>query len=524
MPRITVENIGVFSVQTGVNLRAALRAEGVFLDGTCADEGRCGRCIVRVLEGDHGEATPSERGLLGPDSVRRGERLACRVNPASDLRIRIDAERILEVDRSGRWKETWQSPLWSPESVEPTFEGYGVAVDLGTTSVAAALYDMAMARPLDVVAGLNPQTPWGEEILSRMAAARDPEVAGKMRAAVWRAVSDQIRSLCMRNGVGRGRLRRMVVVGNPAMHHLALGLPTESLLTPPFEPVTLDERVLSAVDLEDLDGPEGSAQVVFPPLVGGFVGSDVLTAVRCALEKGGAQGCLIDVGTNTEVVVWKGDRIAAASAPAGPAFEGGHIRSGMRAEEGAIYRVSISRDGVRYETIGDASPRGICGTGIVDLLAGMLREGLIDATGLMRPGTHPCLDETGLRIDGKAGVLFEPGDVETVQKAKAAVRAALDLLAARVGLVEADLERIYLAGAFGSRLDALSAIAIGLLPPISKDRCVPAGNTALVGASTVLLSEKAQAESARLARQIDHVAISGDPGFEESFLENLFFT
>lgn len=522
MVRITVENIDVFSVREGINLRAALRSEGVFLDGTCADEGRCGRCVVRVLAGEHGEPGPAERGLLG-EAAERGVRLACRIHVRSDMTVLIDPERLIELDRSGRWKATWGSPLWRPESISPTYTGYGLAVDLGTTSIATALYDLAAARPMDIKSSLNPQAPWGEEIMSRLSAAQEPSVAVELQRIVWKVISDQVRGLCLRNGISQGSIVRVAVVGNTAMHHLALGLPTGNLMAPPYEPAGLEERILSPEDLPLAVRIDPAAEVVFPPPVGGFVGSDALAAVQCARATGSRRGALIDVGTNTELLVWDEDRIMAASAPAGPAFEGGHISHGMRAEEGAVYSLKITVDDVEFRTIGGASPRGLCGTGIVDLVAEMLRWGIIDGTGLMKKGSHPCLDDGGLLVDRDSGIRFEPRDVETVQKAKAAVRAALDLLAARVDLGPADLARIYLAGAFGGRLNVKSAVSIGLVTDLPEDRFVHGGNAAMVGASVILLSKEVQADAAGLAGRIEHLTIAGDPDFEERYLENLFF-
>jgi uncharacterized 2Fe-2S/4Fe-4S cluster protein (DUF4445 family) len=523
MVRVTVENIGVFTVREDLNLRAGLRSEGVYLDGTCADEGRCGRCVVRILDGEHGEPGPTEAGLLGEEAVVRGDRLACRITPTSDLSIVIDPERIMELDRTGRWKETWQSPLWRPEMFPATYQGYGLAVDLGTTSIASALYDLAAARPVDIKSNLNPQGLWGEEILSRLSAAQESDAASQLKTVVWRTISDQIRALCLRNGITPGRITRVVVVGNTAMHHLALGLPTASLIVPPFEPSDRRERVMMSHDLPLGEDVAQQCEVTFPPLVGGFVGSDALAAALVCRFGGTRAGALVDVGTNTEIVVWNGDRIVAASAPAGPAFEGGHIRDGMRAEEGAICGVKVSGTGVEFRTIGDVDPQGICGTGIVDVVAGLLEAALIDGTGLLRQGSHPSVDEIGLVLDGASGIRFAAKDIETVQKAKAAIRAALDLLLARVGLEEKKLARVFLAGAFGGRLNVGSAISIGLIPDIPEERYVLAGNAALVGASAVLLSEKAQESSVALTSQIEHLTVAEDPGFEEAYLENLFF-
>ena len=231
---IRIKNVGVFNVSKGLNLRDALRREGFYLDGTCADRGVCGRCVVRVLEGRVGRPLESEAGILGKERVEGGKRLACRLTVEGDMSLEVDPERILEWDKGGRWKEVWDSPLWDPGAFPPTGSGYGVALDLGTSSIAGALYDLDRAGPLDVKSAANPQAAWGEEIISRLGAARDDEATAiRLRDSVWEAVGELVRSLCLRSGVSRGQITSLTGVANSAVHHLALGLPVTSLVVPP---------------------------------------------------------------------------------------------------------------------------------------------------------------------------------------------------------------------------------------------------------------------------------------------------
>ncbi|GBE14626.1 Na(+)-translocating NADH-quinone reductase subunit F [bacterium BMS3Abin14] len=522
--RIHIEGIGSMDVPTDLNLREALRREGIFLDGTCADEGTCGRCVVRILEGDAGSPSASERGILGDEALGRGDRLACRIRPTGPLKLTIDPERILEVDRTGRWKGTWGSPLWDPARFPLSFTGWGIAVDLGTTSVASALFCLDTGRPMDILASSNPQIPWGDEILSRLqAASGDPEQALKLREVLLAAVAGQIQSLCSRNGLFTGRISRIVMVGNSAMHHLALGLPVAPLLTPPFSPGYRDEMILGPAEFPLGIGLNHAAEIIFPALVDGFVGSDASAGILAVRSSRVLTGALLDIGTNSEAVVWKGDRIFAGSAAAGPAFEGGHIQCGMRAEEGAVFQVKITGDALITEVVGGGAPRGMCGTGIVDLVAGMLDRGIIENSGLVRADVHPSQSGKTMMLDPAGRVFFEPRDVETVQKTKAAIAATLETLMKRADVSHDRLEEIYLAGAFGARLNLHNAIRIGLLPSRPELSFVLAGNTALIGASYVLLSREAQEEIDGLAAAVQHVSIAQDPGFEDSFIDHLFF-
>ena len=521
---ITVENVGSFRVATGLNLREALRVEGLYLDGSCGDRGTCGRCVIRVVSGDAGDSSPSETGMLGAESVSAGQRLACRVTVISDLSIAVDPERILEMDRTGRWKDVHGSPLFNPARLHLDGDGYGVAVDLGTTSIAAALYELATGRLLDFRTAANPQLPWGDEIITRLeVAARDLETAESLRDLVWEIVRGMVRSLARRSSVSMGQIARVVVVANSAVHHLALGMDLAPLLTPPFAPAA-SGAVSFPASGSPFEVPCGKdAMVYFPALIGGYAGSDALVSLLAAQSSGIQKGAIIDVGTNTEIAVWGNGRATVATAPSGPAFEGGHIRSGMRAEEGAVWRVHLSEDGIEFDVIGDVEPRGICGTGIVDAVAGMVARQVVDRTGLVKKGAHPALVEEGLVLHRPNGVILEPGDIATIQKAKAAIAATFQTVLEAAGLSASDLELVYLAGAFGSRLNVQSAVDIGLFPVIPMDRYILAGNTAMVGASMVLLSRDAGKVADDLAQTAVHVSVAENPDFEERFIENLFF-
>lgn len=530
---VTVKGIGQYKVPSGLNLREALRQQGIFIDGTCGDRGTCGRCMVRVLSGDP-EATggppgPSERGMLGSGPLAEGYRMACRIVVSGNLSIEIDPERILEIDKSGRWKEVGASPLAGTDGLDLDGTGFGVALDLGTTSIAVALYDLGTGRLVDIRSAANPQLPWGEEILSRLeAAARDDVAARTMSRELWEVVRAQLRALLRRSGVSPGRVNRIVAAANSAIHHLALEMDPGSLLTPPFDPATVKPLSFPAGEAP-FELPAGHATTIdFLPLIGGFAGSDCLAAVMAARKAGSTTGAVIDVGTNTEIAAWRDEKVIVATAPSGPAFEGGHIRFGMRAEEGAIFKVELGRDSVRCEVIGGGEPRGICGTGIVDAVAGMLSRQLVDRSGLVVKGGHRAMDGGNLVLDHAAGVLLEPADIETLQKAKAAIAATF---LAVLGALEVDpvmLEKVYLAGAFGSRLNIGNAVSIGLLPELppehlEHDRYVLAGNAAMTGAAMVLLSGDAGKAAAKLAPDMVHLDVANDPGFQELFLENLYF-
>ncbi len=534
---VTVQGVGRFVLPAGERLRAALRREGVIIDGACLDAGTCGRCAVRVTAGDPGVPGAQETGLLrvrGREGI--GWRLACQVSLAGDISLEVERDNLLEVEPAGRWKETWESPLWdlSRFPIDPAPPSpYGVALDLGTTALAAALFDLSSARPVDLVARANPQMALGADVLTRLQAAREGlHHAGELREGLWRAAGGMVRALCARNGLSPVSIRQVTAVGNSAMRQLALGRSPGELLKPPFE---VSDRGPAVMPFSGL-GWEGEGKVFFPAVLGGFVGSDALAALlaatggRKSADLGTKAGMLLDIGTNCEIIAWGPRGIFAASAPAGPAFEGGRISRGMRAEEGAIFRVRLNERTVENEVIGGGHPRGICGSGLVDAAAELARRLLLDRRGLMRPGAHPALSPRGLILDQAGDILLTPADLAELQKAKAAISAGIEVLLSTLDLGPSTLDlgpwildKVYLAGAFGSRLDVDSAVRIGLLPDLPRARFLACGNAALAGAAYLLLSSAARAEAERLASRVTHVSLSEDPVFAERYLDRLPF-
>jgi uncharacterized 2Fe-2S/4Fe-4S cluster protein (DUF4445 family) len=522
---VTIAGMGRFALPAGEILRASLRREGVVIDGACLAAGRCGRCAVLVTEGDPGVPGAEERGLLRAGGREEGAwRLACRMVLVEDITVEVKREQLLEIDRTGRWKETWESPLWDAARFPPDPAGpgsFGVALDLGTTALAAALIDLRTGLPIDLIAGANPQMAFGADVLTRLQAAREGlQKAGELHAGLWRAAGGMVEALCVRNGLSPALLQRVTAVGNSAMRQLALGRSPGELLNPPFE---VSDRGPAESPFSRV-GWGGEGKVSFPAVLGGFVGSDALAALVAARPgSAGGTGILLDIGTNCEIVAWGPRGVRAASAPAGPAFEGGGIGRGMRAEEGAVFRVRLTATTVETGVIGGGEMRGICGTGLVDASAELVRLGLLDHRGLMRAGAHPALSARGLALDQAGKVLVTSADLAELQKAKAAISAGMQVLTSILDIGSWMLDKIYLAGAFGSRLDLDAAVRIGLLPDLPRARFVPCGNAALTGAAYMLSSAAARAEAELLAARTVHVSLADDPSFESLYLGGLPF-
>jgi uncharacterized 2Fe-2S/4Fe-4S cluster protein (DUF4445 family) len=387
----------------------------------------------------------------------------------------------------------------------------GLAVDVGTTKLAGYLVELETGRTLATAGAMNPQIAYGEDVMARIAYAMDgEEQAATLREAVVGAVNDLARDLCTQSGHLLEAIVEAVVVGNTAMHHLFLGLPVRQLGLAPYLPVVSEALDLKAREVGLEITPGGYVHLL--PNIAGFVGADHV-AMILSTEIGEAGGTVLglDIGTNTEVVLRANGRLIACSTASGPAFEGAHIKDGMRAAQGAIERLRILASGVEYQTIGDAPPVGLCGSGVLDAVAQLRQLGVVDERGNM--GDHPRVRRTehgpefvlvAAEGDGNdRDVVITRGDVGEIQLAKGAIRAGINILLDEAGLSEQDVDQVIIAGAFGTYIDVSSAIVIGMFPPLPLERFNQVGNAAGMGAKLALVSKEQRAKAAEIARQVE---------------------
>ena len=401
----------------------------------------------------------------------------------------------------------------------------GLAVDLGTTNAAAFLVDLQSGVRLASLGIENPQVAWGADLISRINYAVRGEVeAEELRAAAVAAIGALAHDLCLAVGATAADVVDVVVCGNTAMHHLLLGLPVRQLGRAPFVAALRDAVDLKARDL-GLDVAPG-AYLHVAPNVGGFVGSDHVTALLATESHWSARGTslVMDIGTNTEISLIHGGEILSASCPSGPALEGGHISCGMRAAEGAIERVAMVGGRLAVQTIGGKTPIGLCGSGGLEALATLRRSGLVDSGGRIAAG-HPDIQEVGgKRVAVLApGVQFTQHDVRAVQLAKAAIRTGVELLLRDAGLNEGAIERFIIAGAFGAYIDVASGTAVGLFPDLPHERFEQVGNAAGVGVRQMLASRHARARARELAARCRYVELSTRAEFQKIFMRNIGF-
>jgi len=524
-------------VRPDTGLGEAIAASELPLEQPCAGRGTCGKCRVLIEQED----TPPgdrlavsaldevEHKLLSPAERAAGYRLACRARVLGDVSVVLAPVVVYSSKMfhgSDRFRRT-DDPL-------------GLAVDLGSTTVAAFLVDLASGEVCRGGAALNQQTTFGADVISRLAAARSGPVASqRLSNLALASIVQAIDALHLSRKV-LGRIERADVVGNTAMHHLLLRLPVDTLAELPFQPY-------QAGALRGADGhltaafPKG-VTVDVPPVIGGFVGSD---ALACLAYFGFPDGTgarrsgpmmTIDLGTNGEIMATDGQRVLVTSTAAGPAFEGVNISCGSRAVDGAIIEARAGDDGqITWRTIGDAPPVGLTGSGLLTLIAELHREGVIGESGRFNPGAPRFAarfdqDSQGVRrfllagpeqvAEGARALYLSQIDVRELQKSKGAVRAASEILLKQLGLVPADLERLVLTGSFGGQVDVDAVLRIGMIPPVRRAVMETVANGAGLGAA-MFLSDEGFALGERLAVHAEQVELDQDAEFNALFVRSM---
>jgi uncharacterized 2Fe-2S/4Fe-4S cluster protein (DUF4445 family) len=500
---------------------------------SCRRRGRCRECVVEVRSGEE-QLTPRTDA---ESFLRPPFRLACQAvltDPAATvdfdvvrrrLHIALPAPRAEAAPPDPQVRTVDGVVCWGDRPIEPARgDAFGVAVDLGTTTIVVELVNLATGRTVGVAALENPQRFGGSDVMNRIS--YDASKPGELRQAARRAINGELRELYARSGVSRRDVYEVVVVGNTTMRDIFFGVDVSTVGERPYKSIT---------ELELLEGRRRSTQLVLeawelglkvhpkarvwsPPLVAGHVGGDV-AADFVAAEFGtrGGVEMLVDVGTNTEVVLTDGRRTLAASCPAGPAFEGGDVTFGMQAAEGAIDSLRFDDDAITWSTIGDGSPVGLCGSGLIDLVAELRR------TGRMTPkGVFPARATTFEVLPDK-GIFLSRADAAALAQAKAATTVGQWILLRTLGVEPGDVGRLYLAGGFASYVNVENAVSVGFLAPVPPDRVVKLGNAALEGARRLLLSASARGRLESFVRTIEHVELELTPDFFELFVDGCQF-
>ncbi|MDY5880185.1 MAG: ASKHA domain-containing protein [Oscillospiraceae bacterium] len=486
----------VHTVQVNDNetLLAALRKAGFSVPAACGGRGKCGKCRVKI------------NGV---------QRLACKVIPTDG-----DTVELPEAAAGAILTDTVS--IAAPKTAQ---SGIAAAVDLGTTTVAVRIYDLENAAELGTLSAWNAQAAYGGDVISRIRYTMDePDGLHELSALVRRQTEELILDALADCGRDKAELRSVFLAGNTVMQHIFAGLPVRSIATAPFKPETLFEAPTGDTLL--------GAELSYAPCVAGYVGGDITAGLLASkLCSAGGSSLFLDIGTNGEMALVSGGRVSCCAVASGPAFEGAGISCGMPALSGAVSHVRYDR-GFLYDVIGAVEPVGICGSGLIDLAATLLKLGCIDNGGrLLPPELAPGSLRRYIRPDGQGNGVFHltetvyltAADVRSLQLAKAAVAGGVEVLLARHGIKAGDLSRVCLAGGFGNYIDPKSAMTLGMLPEISPERLHCLGNTSLAGASMAAVDPECRRELRSCAEKCEYIELSGLREFTEAFTDNMTF-
>lgn len=491
---VTVLPMGATLIaEEGANLLEVLAGNGYFLPAACGGAGTCGKCRVKIVEGQ----------VSGTPTLDDGTVLSCHAAVCTDLTVDVGTQRGTGLDR------------FDAVRMCGTGEGIGVILDIGTTTLAAAKVDLASGEILSRASSLNPQGVCGADVLSRIKAYGE----GK-GALLQELILKQTRELL--ETLDATDARELVVAANTTMLHLFLGVDPATIGVYPFTPVFTDTQVRSGAELGLSVGT-----VRLLPSASAYIGSDITAgALAVGMQSGGKTELFADVGTNGEILLSHKGRLYAASTAAGPALEGACIECGMGGVAGAIDHVSLSGGRLTYSTVERAPARGICGSGLIDLIALLVHEGIIDGTGAWDEESDSFLAEH-LR-DGRfyltEDIYLSQGDIRQFQLAKSAIAAGLVTLLAENGVQPSEVETLYIAGGLGYYMNIGAAAATGLIPRALQENARAVGNTALAGARICLMDGAMQKEIERVAREIETVELSFSPVFQDAYMDNMMFS
>lgn len=474
------------SAEDGEVISSVAKSAGLSISTPCGGDGRCGRCLVAV-EG-------------------KGNVLACKTLVDGDMTVTIpeDTGKVVAA------KDYSESVL---DDFTPLSDGLGVAVDIGTTTVALDVLDMSDGHVISSAADVNGQKRLGDDVLARIQYASEGGTE-ELRSLVLKTIDNLIDTSS--KDIDRSDITSVYIAGNTVMEHLFLGVDPTPIRCEPYEPVVKEAEITG--EESGLNIPP-SAKVVTMPCISAYVGGDITSdIVFSGMDRSEGICLLIDVGTNGEVALGNADLMIVCSSSAGPAFEGGNLKSGMLAKPGAIDSVHIDGSEIRYTVIGDTEPKGVCGSGIIDLISQLFKAGFIDKRG--------NFTEISGAVDGTFvfanNISISEAEIKDVIMTKAAIYSAAKSLVRNIGLDFNDLDKVYIAGGFGNYIDMESAITMGMFPDVPRDKYVYLGNSSLAGARSALLSETFRNRISYVFQRMTYLDLSSDPVFYDEYMSAQF--
>ncbi len=502
------------SIHASATILEAADQAGIILNTACGGQGTCEKCTV-IIE-------PAGRKVL-----------ACQHHIQSDLTVTVpQSSRFFEQKILTHGIDIPQHIL--TEAAGKTTNIFGVAVDIGTTTVVAKLINLSSGQTIATQAKLNPQIKFGDDCISRISYAKSESTLTELQKLIIDCINNLVKRLCRDASIKTDAICEICVVGNTTMNHIFLKLPVTQLGRAPYRPHSLDAKDISPAELGLNINPNGNIHTV--PNISGFVGSDITAAALATeIESAKVLTLIVDIGTNGELVLGDEEKLYAASCAAGPAFEGARITCGSRATDGAIEAIVINDNDIDIDVIGNSGPHSICGSGLIDAVAVLLDIGIIDYTGRfvdaekLKDKLPPAIFSRITTYDNQPAfrvaenVLITQADIRQTQLAKAAIRAGISLLLKKVNCDHSALKQVLLAGAFGNYIRKTSALRIGLLPNIPSEYIHFVGNAASSGAQMILLSNRARQSAKDLARKVEYIEIAHERDFNDTFADSMLF-
>ena len=489
-----------------MSLMQTLHSQGSYISAICAGRGTCGKCKIQVLEGEIPPSKEDER-FFSKEELVQGYRLACKAFPKGKCTISLDFNHqeddfIVVTD--------YEEKKQTSEIVKD--RSYAIAVDIGTTTIAMQLVDLEQKEVVDIYTAINRQRAYGADVISRIEVANSGK-GNELRQCILEELEEGVQKLLEGKEIVP---EKMAIGANTTMVHLLMGYSCETLGVFPFTPVNIDKIYISYEKL--FESNAYSFEVIIFPGISTYVGGDITAGLyACGFDKKEQISVLVDLGTNGEMAVGCADRIMVTSTAAGPAFEGGNITHGTGSIPGAVSNVVIEDGKARLKTIGEKEPVGICGTGVIDTAYELVKAELVDETGLLDENYFD--DGFPLTED----IAFYQKDVREIQLAKSAVRAGLETLLLKYGVTYDEIDKIYIAGGFGYKMDIAKAIGIGLLPGECKDKIEAIGNSCLKGVVRYLTEADAERRVEHIIETSLEINLSSDKNFNEFYLEYMYF-
>ena len=595
MPKIFVTNENkIIEFEEDKTLMDILLNENIFVDNTCNGKGICGKCKVKIISGDLGDLSETEKKLLTEKEIKDNIRLSCLVKPKSDIEIEsMQRERKHRVLSSGYMPEFEKNPSiykrliklekstldnqisledkilnelnikeldWKllkkitqeDENITAVFNNdklvtlekndtrdkvYGVVIDIGTTTVVASLIDINSGEELSIESMINPQKQYGLDVLTRITYELENEEDGieNLQNCIVTSINNMISKMCEKTKIDKDNIYEISVAANCTMMHMLLGIDAKPIGKSPFAPVFIKSKDILAKEI-GLDINE-NGRLYCLPSVSSYIGSDIVAgAYVCQLENSKDNVLFIDIGTNGEIVLSNKGKLLSCSCAAGPALEGMNISCGMRAANGAIEDVYINTDENELTVIGNETPVGICGSGILAVVKELIRTGIVRENGAFikldkleandyRLSKLQLNDKKRefILVDGDNKILITQGDIRQVQLAKGAILSGFYALLKKADIEMSDLKKVIIAGQFGAHVSADSLVGSGILPKEVEDKIIYVGNSSKTGAYMALMSKDVKKDIEELAHKMDYMELGASEGYERLFSQCLKF-